>query len=329
MHEIARRAGVTRAVVSLVLHGRPGVPDAVRRRVLAVADELGRPPAGPAWAFGLVIGRPAHTLGLEPFFMRLMAGIQGELAADTTPLLLTVAADVEAEIAVYRDWWARRAVDGVFVVDLRVDDARVPVLEDLGLPAVVVGAPLGAGSLPAVWSDEAAGVASVAAHLAELGHRRIARVTGPARLRHTEMRTAAFHRAAARLGLRVRTVEADYTTGGGTAATRAALADGGGDGRPTAVVYDNDVMAVAGLAAARGLGLRVPADVSLVAWDDSALCRLVDPALTALSRDVHAYGALAARRLREAVADGVSVSEVREAAATLTVRASTAVAPVR
>ncbi|MDT0322192.1 LacI family DNA-binding transcriptional regulator [Streptomyces millisiae] len=334
MQDIARRAGVTKAAVSFALNGRPGVSEPTRRRILAIADELGWQPSsaaralsdGRAGSFGLVIDRPARTLGLEPFFMQLISGIQAELVRHTTPLLLTMAEDQAAEIALYRDWWARRLVDGVFVVDLQLGDARVPVLEELGMPAVVLGAPLGTGSLPAVWSDEAAAVATVVSHLRQLGHRRIARVAGPARLRHTWVRTTAFERATRGAGMAGRTVETDYSGERGAAATAELLRDAAPATRPTAILYDNDVMALSGLTAARGLGLAVPADLSIVAWDDSALCELVDPPLTALSRDIRGYGAHAARRLREA-AGGAPVGDLQDAAPSLTLRRSTGPAP--
>ncbi|MEV7422794.1 MULTISPECIES: LacI family DNA-binding transcriptional regulator [unclassified Streptomyces] len=331
MNDIARRAGVTKGAVSFALNNRPGVSEPTRRRILAIAEELGWQPnsaaralsGGTAGAFGLVIDRPAHTLGLEPFFMQLISGIQSELITDATPLVFTMAEDQAAEIALYRSWWARRRVDGVFLVDLQAEDARVPVLEELGMPAVVIGAPVGTGRLPAVWSDEGAAVTTVVRHLAGLGHRRLARVGGPARLRHTAIRTAAFDAAVAELGLTGRTVEADYSGERGAAVTRELL---GSPERPTAIVYDNDVMAVSGLTAAHSMGLRVPADVSVVAWDDSALCELVDPPLTALSRDIAAHGAHAARRLREA-AGGRAVGDLEDPAPRLTVRGSVAAPP--
>jgi DNA-binding LacI/PurR family transcriptional regulator len=67
--------------------------------------------------------------------------------------------------------------------------------------------------------------------------------------------------------------------------------------RPTAIVYDNDIMAVAGLAVAVAAGLGVPADVSLLAWDDSPLCRVTHPTLSAMGHDVHGFGADVARTL--------------------------------
>ncbi|MCX3063018.1 LacI family DNA-binding transcriptional regulator [Streptomyces beihaiensis] len=334
MADIARRAGVTKAAVSFALNDRPGVSAPTRRRILAIAEELGWQPNsaaralsdGRAGAFGLVIDRPARTLGLEPFFMQLVSGIQAELITDATPLVFTMAEDQAAEVALYRSWWARRRVDGVFLVDLKADDARVPVLEELGMPGVVIGAPVGTGRLPAVWSDDGAAVRTVVRYLAELGHRRIARVSGPAVLRHTITRTDAFAACVRESGLEGRIVEADYSGERGAAATRELLAAGPGR-RPTAILYDNDVMAVSGLTTAQALGVRVPDDLSLVAWDDSALCELVHPPLTALSRDIAAYGAHAARRLREA-AGGREVGDLQDPGPRLTVRGSTSGAPV-
>ncbi|GAA1934080.1 LacI family DNA-binding transcriptional regulator [Streptomyces sodiiphilus] len=333
MQDIARRAGVTKAAVSFALNGRPGVSEPTRRRILAIADELGWQPSsaaralsdGRAGSFGLVIDRPAHILGLEPFFMQLISGIQTELTRDSTPLLFTMAEDQQAEIALYRRWWGQRLVDGVFLVDLQVDDARVPVLEELGMPAVVIGAPVGTGSLPAVWSDDAGAVSTAVAHLAGLGHRRMGRVAGPAHLRHTRIRTEAFDRAVAAHGAVGRTVETDYSGERGAAATRELLRSGE---RPTAILYDNDVMAVSGLTAIQAHGLRVPADVSVIAWDDSALCELVDPPLTALRRDIVTHGAHAARRLRQA-AGGAAVADLQDPAPALTLRGSTGPAPAR
>lgn len=327
MLDIANRAGVTKGAVSFALNGRPGVSEPTRRRILAIAEELGWQPNsaavalsdGRAGAFGLVVDRPARTLGLEPFFMQLISGIQAELSSDGTPLLFTVAEDQQAELAIHRSWWARRRVDGVFLVDLRVHDTRVPALEELRMPTVVLGAPEESGSLPAVWSDDAAAVRTAVHHLVGLGHRRIGRVAGPEPLLHTRIRSAAFDRATGESGVAGRTVTTDYSGEQGAAATRELLL---GAEPPTALLYDNDVMAVSGLTATQALGLRVPEDVSVIAWDDSPLCELVQPPLTALSRDIAGYGAHAARRLREA-AGGAAVDDLEDPAPRLTLRRST------
>ena len=126
------------------------------------------------------------------------------LSAQSIALAIRLAEDIDEEIAVYRLWWAERRVDGVFVVDLRTDDPRLDEIARLGLPAVVVGGPLGRGDLPAVWHDEASVVTEVVRHLAELGHTRLARVAGVPAFVHTAARTTAFRRTVRSLSLTAR-----------------------------------------------------------------------------------------------------------------------------
>ncbi|GAA3749210.1 DNA-binding LacI/PurR family transcriptional regulator [Spinactinospora alkalitolerans] len=330
--DIAKAAGVSTGSVSYALNGRPGVSEPTRERILAVAAEMGWAPStaaralseGRVGAIGLIVDRPAQVLGVEPFFMQLISGVQAELAGTGTALLLQVCEDREAEILTYRRWSAERRVDGMLLVDLRVDDVRVEVVTRLGLPAVVVGGPGGVGPLPCLYSDDDTAMREVVQYLAALGHRRVARVAGPPEFAHTEARSAAFTAAAAEFGLEhAEIVHADYTGEAGTKATRRLLAAAA---RPTALVYDNDLMAVAGLGVAHEMGVEVPAELSIVAWDDSVLCRLVRPALTAVGRDVAGHGRQAARMAARAVA-GSPVADQATAPAELFPRASTG--PVR
>jgi DNA-binding LacI/PurR family transcriptional regulator len=325
--DIAVRAGVTKAAVSFALNGQPGVSDATRERILAIAREVGFQPssaaraltAGRAGAFGLIIDRPARILGVEPFFMQLLSGIQADLTAHQVTLQFSMAEDPGDEIALYRRWWGQRQVDGVFVYDLQRDDSRIAVLEDLRMPAVVIGSPQGAGTLPAVWQDEREVVATVIGHLTGLGHKRIARVGGLTRYWHTALRAEAFATVASATGIAAVQAEADYTAEHGAQATRDLL---GGERPPTAILYDNDVMAVAGLGIAQRMGIGVPSDVSIVSWDDSVLCAITHPALTAVGRDIAGIGSTAARMLRE-LAAGQRPAHVREARAELVTRGST------
>jgi DNA-binding LacI/PurR family transcriptional regulator len=325
--DVARQAGVTKAAVSFALNGQPGVSAATRERILAIADEVGFKPSsvaralsdGRSGAFGLVIDKPARTLGIEPYFTQLISGIQDELSQRHVMLLFTHAEDQAAEIEMYRTWWAQRRVDGVFVVDLQVRDRRVAVLEELGMPAVVVGAPRGAGGLPAVWQDDRAATAILVGHLAGLGHQRIARVGGFPRYWHSKLRTDALARVADAAGIEVVSVTADYTAEHGVEATRTLLDR---VQPPTAILYDNDVMAVAALSAAQRAGLAVPGDLSIMAWGDSALCELVHPSVTALRWDTVEAGAQAARLLNLA-AEGAEVGNYQEGPPELMVREST------
>lgn len=326
--DIAVRAGVSKGAVSYALNDRPGVSAATRERVLAIAAELGWTANTAARALsgakadtvGLAVARPARTLGLEPFFMEFISGIEGLLAQRSVGLLLQVVPDHAAELAAHRKWWGSRRVDGVVLIDLFDDDDRVPVLRELGLPFVVVGDTRERDDVTCVWSDEVAAMRLVTDYLAALGHRRIARVSGLAAFRHTAQRTAEFHAAAERLGLGEVMLQSDYTDDDSARATRLLLSR---SDPPTAIVYDSDVMAVAGMGVAAEMGVDVPRQLSVVSWDDSALCRLIHPPLTALTRDVSAYGAHAARRLLEVV-DGAPPRAYEDAPYVLTARGSTA-----
>lgn len=326
--EIARRAGVSKVAVSYALNGQPGVSETTRQKVLAIAEELGWVANGAARALsgaatrtvGMVLRRPARILGVEPFFMELISGVEAGLSAQDYALTLQVAAGIEAEMAVYRRWWAGSQVDGVLLCDLQVDDARVAVLEELELPAVVIGASDGAGGLVSLWSNDGAAVTEAVEYLFTLGHRRIARVGGLPELLHTQVRTQAFTEACQSLDLAPGlTIPTDYTGEQGARATRRLLIS---RDRPTAIIYDNDVMAIAGLAVAQEMGLAVPGDLALVAWDDSVLCQLVHPPLTAMSRDIPAYGAHAVSMLLDIIT-GVGAASMEDEPPHLVPRGST------
>ncbi|MFC7615939.1 LacI family DNA-binding transcriptional regulator [Actinokineospora soli] len=304
--------------VSYALNDRPGVSDETRARVRAIAERLGWVPNraaralsdGRAGAIGLVIDRPARVLGVEPYFMQLVSGIQDALADGTTALLLQVTDNAETELALYRRWWAERRVDGVLLVDLRADDPRISLVTELGLPAVVLGEPVADDGPPCVWTDDAVAMAAVLEHLAGLGHRRVGRVAGPPEFVHTRTRTRAFAEQTRRWGLTAApVVNADYGAQDAARATARLLAE---PDPPTALVFDNDVMAVAAVGVAQELGRSVPDDLSIVAWDDSPLCGLVRPALTAVDRPIFERGAAAVRVLAEVV-DGGAPGHLRTA----------------
>jgi len=326
--DIAQAAGVSKGAVSYALNGKAGVSEQTRARIVEIAARMGWHPSsaaralsdGRAGAIGLVVDRPAWVLGIEPFFMRLISGVETSLAATGTALLLQVTEDAQAEEAAYRRWWGERRVDGVLLVDLREDDPRLALLAELGLPAVVVGHASGTPGVPSVWIDDGAAVRETLAYLAALGHRRIARVAGPAHFVHTRERGEVFEECAAELGLPgITSVYADYSGEDGARATRRLLS---GPSRPTAIVYDNDVMAVAALSVTQEMGIAVPGELSIVAWDDSELCRLVHPALTAVSRQVPQFGERAATALLELIG-GAEVSDILVGPPVLVPRGST------
>lgn len=331
--DIARIAGVSKGAVSYALNGRPGVSQETRARVRAIADELGWAPnsaaraltGARASAIGLALARPAKTLGIEPFFMQFISGVEAELSRRDLALLFKVVHDTKDEVATYQRWWSEHRVDGVIVTDLRIDDERLATLAALDLPAVLTGAGLeGRRHVGRVLTDNIAPVARALEYLYGLGHRRIARVAGPPQMEHTVARNRAFDSWASARNVETTTVFTDYTAEEGARATRELLVL---PSRPTAIMYDNDVMAVAGLGACAAGGIRVPDELSILAWNDSPMCEIVFPPLTAMSRDVHEFGAQVTRRLLDVI-DGLASTDLEDRPAHLVIRGSTGACPV-
>jgi DNA-binding LacI/PurR family transcriptional regulator len=318
--------------VSHALNGKPGLSEPTRQRILAIAKEVGWRPNRAARALsgsrsdtrsgacGLALARPPRTLASETFFSRLLSGIEAELSAHQIALTLQVVEDVHAETLALRRWWTEGRVDGVILVDLRVDDPRVATVENLQLPAVILGGPGATGALHYFPGHDTAGVRQIVNHLVALGHRRIDRVAGSSAFASTEARTLVFRETLAHAGGIGRVACTDYTASASASTTRDLLTAAA---PPTAIVYDNDVMAVAGVDAAQEMGVLVPTDLSVVSFEDSILCKAVRPPLTACARDVEGYSATAARALI-ALIDGGPVSAENELACTLMPRASTA-----
>ncbi|MFD8569038.1 LacI family DNA-binding transcriptional regulator [Streptomyces sp. NPDC059639] len=326
--DVAAAAGVSKGAVSIAFNHKPGLSEGTRERIFAVARELGWAPDSSARSLsrrrtdtvGLALCRPARLLGHEPFYMEFVSGIESVLAERSCSLLLRLVNSLEEEIALQETWWRERQVGGSVLVDFHQDDPRIEPLTRLGLPAVAVGHPDLTGGLPSVWTDDATAVAEAVRYLAALGHRRIARVGGPDGLGHSVIRRRAFEATAAELGLEpCLQVATGFSGEEGARATRSLLLR---PERPTAVVFDNDIMAVAGLGVAAELGLRVPDELSLLAWDDSQLCRLTHPTLSAMSHDVHGFGADVARTLFDVI-EGRTVVSRPVSTPSLTPRAST------
>ena len=144
-------------------------------------------------------------------------------------------------------------------------------------------------------------------------------MAGPEELGHSYIRDAAFSEATTELGIRYRCLHTDYTPASGAGATRRLLSV---NPRPTAIIYDNDVMALAGEGVAAIQGVRVPEDLSIMSWDDSFMCEAAHPGITALNRDIVRSGHMAASLMLKLI-DGEDVGVVEEPPYVLKMREST------
>jgi DNA-binding LacI/PurR family transcriptional regulator len=238
---------------------------------------------------GLVLARPGRLLGMEPFMADVVQGIEEVFDGRRVSLLIEFAADIAGEIAIWQRWVANDHVDGIVMVDLRAQDARLAELERLKVPAVLLGGPELQAPITNVLVDNAEGARAAVRALADLGHRDIARVSGPRDMLHCQARDDAFMETCAEQDVQGRVIEGDYSEDAGREATRQLLT---GSQVPTAVVYDNDLMAIGGLAAAKELGVRIPDQLSVIAWDDTAVARLAHPPLSVVTVDVHGLGTI-------------------------------------
>lgn len=245
--------------------------------------------------FGIAVQSRSGPHVSDPFFEELLAGMEEELDRHGATVFLRQFTSSEDELKAYPLWARSGAVDAVVLADAMDGDTRAAVCIDAGLPAVILGGPPEPG-VSLVDVDNSGAMEMAVDFLTGLGHRFLGRVSGPAHLHHTKARSTAFEGALARKNLTGVSVEGDYTSVSGALRTKELLTAAE---RPTAIIYDNGVMAVAALAAVRELGLTVPEDVSLLAWDDGPHCRLADPPLSVVSLDVYELGKIAAELLME------------------------------
>lgn len=327
--DVARRAGVSKGLVSFVFNDRPGVAPPTRTRILQAADDLGWRPSVSArslstrtsFALGLVVRRNPEVLSADPFFPGFITGIEMMLAGEGRVLVLCVVADEDAELRTYRDLVVDNRVDGVFLTDLRQADRRLQVLSEIGLPAVTVGHPEVPADLPVVNLDDSAGIKAVVGHLVELGHTRIAHVAGDLGMLHGIRRAQCFRDAMSSADLKpTKIIGTDFSVAAGARSTDELLAL---RYPPTAVVYASDPMAIAGLGLLQERGLRVPAEMSITGFDGTEMARHVFPALTTVSSDPVAWGQAAASSLLILITEGRRV-DVELPPAELIVGASTA-----
>ncbi|OII04063.1 LacI family DNA-binding transcriptional regulator [Curtobacterium sp. MCBA15_008] len=325
--QVAKRAGVSTSAVSHVFNGRPNVSAATAARIRKAADDLNWRPnlasrklSGSAGrSLGLVLARSRDTFQRDPFTMRLIAGLTEPLAAIGWSLSMTlVRAEDEAEV--YRQWWTEQRVDGFLLVDVRTDDPRTSLLQHLSAPAVMLGSPVPGSTIPAVTVGDADATEALLDHLGALGHRRIARVGDGPTLAHTGSRDARFTAAAGRRG--VDALVLDWR-----AHAEDPVADllGRLDGA-TAIVLDGEAIAAEVIAHAPELGVRIPDDLSVVAWEDSWVSSIVRPTLTALDAPVE-ESARTAVALVERLVRGDEVTDAEVSGRALHVRGSSGPAP--
>ncbi|MFD1787898.1 LacI family DNA-binding transcriptional regulator [Sphingomonas floccifaciens] len=323
--DIARLAGVSIKTVSRALNDEPHVSDTVRRAVKDAAVRLDYHPniaaqsliAKRSYLIGLTYERPSPS-----YVVDLQNGALERLENERYRLVVLSFGHVASRPADLGTFLLRAGLDGVLLAPPACDQPIVLDLLDrqkLPYARITPHSMLDRGIV--VTMDEVAAARTIAAHVLEQGHRRIGVILGDPSHVSSHQRTEGYRRAFFDAGVTVDDalmVAGDYTYETGYAAALDMLRH---STRPTAILAQNDDMAVGAIAAARDLGLQVPHDVSIVGFDDSDVSRTAWPRLTTIHQPVREMAWDAADRLIAAVGDGADAGR-RDHPHQLIVRAS-------
>lgn len=331
--DIARRLDISKASVSYALNGRPGVSAQTRARVLDLAEELGFHPSSAAVALsaartgtiGIVIARDPEVITAEGFYMRTLFGVEQYLNDADGSLLLRLTGENGEDLDVYRRWARQGRVDGFILYDEHDDDPRVPLLLSMRMPCVMVTSSALDDHVGRLITPEVETVTVMLDHLNSLGHRRIAHLSGPTGYIHERVRAQMMTTEGRRRGMRMRHVEGTYSYESGAEEAHRLLTLSARS-RPTALVVGNDIMATAALRTAAQLGLRVPEELSIIAWDDSVLCQVARPQLTAMDHGLMEKARLATNLLFDLIGGSTQIHRYSPVG-TLLVRETTGPAP--
>jgi DNA-binding LacI/PurR family transcriptional regulator len=324
--DVAKKVGVSEATVSRVLNEKPGVSEATRNRILTALDVLGyeRPTK--------LRGERARLVGLvlpelqNPIFPAFAEVVGSALAQQGyTPVLCTQTAGGVTE-ADYVELLLQQQVSGVVFAGGLYTQADAPHdhyrrLAQRKLPTVLVNAPIAGLGFATVSCDDGAAAEQAVAHLLSLGHTKIGLLLGPRDHVPSQRKLAAAQRTAAAAGHAIaaeRIAHSLYSLEAAQASAGRLIRAGA-----TGIVCASDPMALGAIRAVRRAGLNVPADVSVIGFDDSALMSAVDPPLTTVRQPIDAMGRLVIELLVAQIAGNPVAHDEMLFEPELVVRAST------
>lgn len=306
--DVAQRAGVSPATVSRVLNGSGAVSAERAARVREAAAELGYTPSGPARALRQQRTRVWAAIIADiqnPFFTSMVRGMEDVALDEGHRLVLgNTDEDLDKEAA-YLDIAVAEQMAGVVIAVASARDSKLDVLIERNVPVVAVDRrpKRHEDEIDSVLVDNELGARQATEHLLAAGAKRIACITGPARVSTAGERLAGHQRALRDHGVAPDAdlvLRADFKEDGGYAAARQLLS---ARRKPDALFVANNLMTLGALRAVKESGLRIPDDLLLVGWDDAPWTTLTEPQLTVVAQPTHEIGRQAARLLATASRD--------------------------
>ena len=329
--DVAKAASVSKATVSRVLSGNAEYMRAeTRERVLEAIEQLNYRPSSVARS---LTSKRTNTAGIlvsdvsNPFYPEVIHGVEDvALNNDYNIFLCNTSYDLARGMTFIRSL-ADKQVDGILIMSSVMSDEWVLELTQRNIPAVILDWEINReieGAVGLIEVDFAAGISAAVQHLTDLGHRRLAHISGPLHMRTARLRRDAFLQAAAAQGIQTAVIESDLRIEGGREALMHLLTL---PQRPTAVFAANDLMAMGLVRAARANGLHVPRDLSVVGLDDIWLVADMEPPLTTVALPRYEIGRIAMQMLFDLLKQTAQVEQPiyrKQVATHLVMRQSTA-----
>lgn len=301
--DVARRAGVSTSTVSHVLNGTRGVSKVLRQRVLDACEELAFEPN--VVARSLKTNR-SRTLGfvvpdVNEFFTQILLGVEEVAEASGYSVIFCHShADPNEELAYLRLLRGRR-VDGIILAPTGTRHADLERLVQSHYPLVLVDRTVPGLGIDLVSVDNEPAAFAAVSHLLQLGHRRIAMITGDMRMSSSEPRVRGYQRALAEAGVPADPtllVSGEGRTNEGRLAVRQLMSR---EDRPSALFVANNLMTVGAMMALQEMGLTIPDDVAYVGFDDFDWAAFLRPQLTMIAQPTYEIGRTAAQLVIERI----------------------------
>jgi DNA-binding LacI/PurR family transcriptional regulator len=328
IRDVAQKAKVSIATVSRTINGLPTVDKELARRVWKAVEDLNYYPntqarslvSGKSKIFGLLVSDITN-----PFFPELIQGFEDVAVKNGYDIMIasTNYDPFRMETCIRR--LLERSVEGVAVMTFGIESPMVDELASRNIPIVVIDAGPSMPNIIALTIDYQQGIRQGVQHLAVLGHRQIAFVSGPLKQRSCQFRKNAFEASLREIGIACNhnlLLEGDHTLEGGMLAADLLLQL---QEVPTAVMCSNDMTAIGVLRTLSAAGLNVPQDMSVIGFDDVHLAEFVSPPLTTVNMSRTDIARAAFEALRASVEDSPASTKesVKPIPTTLTVRRST------
>ena len=283
--QVAKRAKVSTATVSRVLNAFPGVREKTVARVRSAIAEMNYVPnpnarslrAGRTRLFGLIISDVNN-----PFFPELIDAFEAQASAQGIEVIFTHTNYDTKRLHNCIRRMVERSVDAIAVMTSEVEEEALRQATRAGVPVVLMNQRKLAGKFPNILVEYSDGFREALEHLLSLGHTDLGFLAGPQSLKSARGRKDAFTAALKGHGLHVRTewiAIGDMRVDGGRTAMQRLLSR---SPRPTAVVASNDLMAVGALQAAHAARIRVPAELSIIGFDDIPIASMVHPPMSTI-----------------------------------------------